>query len=834
MAVKLNHQGRFWSRLHFFVRLVGLLGFVAVVVGLVVGGLNDLFPSGGSISTLPALQAALSGDFAPYQTFSAVLRIVTALIVVGGLFAVLVLLVEALNILFFVAGRRSVVGFNAVFQVALAVILLIAVNVYSSGLHVDIPAWGVHWHVDGHYARIDTTNDHRFTLPDDIKHDLARLQGSTKIVVYLSHKNFGQSLDKPDPYFFAAERKVVEKVEDTVNQFAELGPRFQVVVLDVADVGFQAKLEAETKNTPALREAIDGTAENTIFFEANGKVQRLGFNDFCPLDKKDSLADKGGNLVLRPQGYAPFARRILNVDEKKPRIGIVVIHRELSTAGLRDDIGLTGLKKALQNRGFEVRDIVMKKWDASFRPSPAAYTADESKYETNTDRIKTLARAIEEGEKERRTYQESKDFWASASLEELTKRFARRLGVAAVSEGIRRVQVEAFTERCEILTEDLDEARKKREKLEQETAGLPVDNIGEKRRLTDLKAKLDREFADCDLLLVPRLTLMNVGREVWIQQWFYPLNDVQTDAIRDFLKAGKPVLACLGPANLPDDDQPPPWASPDKLEDVFTSLGFQLGKQTILHNAEAPLLSARQPDALGEEKVRLPPARFDWPATALLPFGLVDPNAERLPPANPIRRAMQVVANSAPAALEDLEIWDPRPIGFDGEKVNQMAFNPVFLMTDAASWNEDKPFRTDKYVPEYRPAKGETIQSRSIEPRRRGPFPIGLAVETVVPASWSKESPTSPTKVRVAVIGQGGFFAGTDLKPAREALMVNTLNWLLGRDDLLPRDDLPTWRYPRVALTEREQAAWTYGAIFGLPGLFAFLGVVVLLYRQLR
>jgi hypothetical protein len=89
--------------------------------------------------------------------------------------------------------------------------------------------------------------------------------------------------------------------------------------------------------------------------------------------------------------------------------------------------------------------------------------------------------------------------------------------------------------------------------------------------------------------------------------------------------------------------------------------------------------------------------------------------------------------------------------------------------------------------------------------------------------------------------------------------MLNTCNWLLGRDDRLPRDDPKhRWAYPRVQLEspqalwhwgsqadpadeqERDrqrrvqQELWHWGTQVGLPALFLYLGLVVLLVRRMR
>jgi hypothetical protein len=77
------------------------------------------------------------------------------------------------------------------------------------------------------------------------------------------------------------------------------------------------------------------------------------------------------------------------------------------------------------------------------------------------------------------------------------------------------------------------------------------------------------------------------------------------------------------------------------------------------------------------------------------------------------------------------------------------------------------------------------------------------------------------------------MFLDRDLSPARERLLASTCNWLVGRDDLLPRAD-QRWEYPRVEMPPREQTLWKLGAWFGPPLVFAYLGLVVMFVRKLR
>src|SRR5262249_19074371 len=154
------------------------------------------------------------------------------------------------------------------------------------------------------------------------------------------------------------------------------------------------------------------------------------------------------------------------------------------------------------------------------------------------------------------------------------------------------------------------------------------------------------------------------------------------------------------------------------------------------------------------------------------------------------------------------------------EKVDDSAF---VLLSSPESWNEEQPIRNDNSIPRYERPKDDAKRGTPLE-KRRGPFPLAVAVEKRLPASWYPEGGTNRRSVRLAVIGQGHVFTGENLSPAREKLLLDTCNWLLGRDDLLAKDTEP-WQYPRVVLSESENALWQWGTRLGLPLLFAYLGM---------
>ena len=70
------------------------------------------------------------------------------------------------------------------------------------------------------------------------------------------------------------------------------------------------------------------------------------------------------------------------------------------------------------------------------------------------------------------------------------------------------------------------------------------------------------------------------------------------------------------------------------------------------------------------------------------------------------------------------------------------------------------------------------------------------------------------------MIGSGSVFVGATLTPAKEDLLLDTCNWLLGRDDLLPKANV-VWKFPHVTLNPKDQDLWRWTGWFVLPGLFA-------------
>src|SRR5439155_20180652 len=90
---------------------------------------------------------------------------------------------------------------------------------------------------------------------------------------------------------------------------------------------------------------------------------------------------------------------------------------------------------------------------------------------------------------------------------------APRLQVRDVSEEFRQDYLVELKGDLEDIDVAMKSARERRDKLVQEKSKLNAEDLTEKQRITDLKLKFKRMLADCDLLIVPRMTLLNVADE---------------------------------------------------------------------------------------------------------------------------------------------------------------------------------------------------------------------------------------------------------------------------------------------------------------------------------
>jgi hypothetical protein len=845
MAIKSRTRSTAWKAVHFLIRFLGLNGLVAVAIGLVLWhGLG-------------------------YERAGLIVAIA------GAVAVVVALLGEVRGVAESVVSHRGAAGINVLLQVALASVLVIGGNVYSFS----------------HFKRYDCTRDKLFTLDEKISERLATLRGETDIIVYVQHVSFGQRVDlRQDDYDQAAEKIISDRVIDLVEQFQEAGPRFHIHILDTQKKNYKDREKALKAISEDLVGTIKKTPEDSIFFYARDtkNIQRLSFNDIYHLDKKASAEanDGKGNLVLIDCGVQNFAGKILKIEEKKPRVGFAVVHPLLGQDG-REDIGMPGLKIALPARDFEGRDIVLWK---RLQDEPAALEHEESRYEMLEAKKTNYDRILKERDEELKEARDDKKYWETSSIEEINKRYVlvqsfqgwaqitrkeleefrkaqgRIPPTAKITEDYKTKEIAEWVEIIDALESEMTLKKERLEKTIVEKGRLRVDNLEEQRRIANVRDKFNRLLADIDMLVLPRATFINLLRREFprIPSDVYPMHDTHIEAIKDFMKAGKPVMFLLGPMNEPGDE---PTIDPakDSLEKLLTPFNVVLPNQAILFTSEGEAMEENRErmGPPGGNIVDIPPAEFDWKKTAGSRFisGL-DFEA-----ASPIRTSLRLTARGlGDKSSEGMKIRHPRPVyvvrtswspetvsgaigamsigGFAGPsqalgdfytKVNKkFDEKSVFLMTDTDCWNEERPIPTPKYAPRYKRPKNDDPDKGTVQEKRRGPFPIGVALEADVPREWYDSDATQmQQKVRIAVIGHGGVFVGDKLSPLREKLFLDVSNWLLGRENLLSQESA-TWQYPRVKLDSATKSLWEWGARLGLPLLFVYLGMIVWLLRRMR
>ena len=920
--VDTRHRTTLGNRLRMLTRVLGMLGLLALPVGFLLARL-----------ALPPFDEWSSEKLQPLVEGAAGLatQIGTIAMLVGAAFVLIALCVEIFGVLFLTSGNKTVVGTNAALQIALAIALLVVVNAIGFK----------------HYYRFDKTRDHRFTIEPELKEQLGTLRSDSAItvVVLQLHKTAGRLSEKGDAYDKAAEKKVVEKVTDLIAQLRELGPRFNVVVIDVEEEGSERTVKDLTVNRPGLADAIASAPENSIFFYADAKVRpmpkadadrlsgggihlltspdpadaarvlaypgsvaRMSFSEFYQLDKtsgreatpreRDGLSTliggpayapgvRGkGNLVLLPRGNAAFVRRLLALEERRPRVGIAVIHPLLSTRENFEEYTSGGLRRTLEANGYDVTDIILKKW-GNGPPTPAASTFEESELDRTENRYNSLAQSVADldrglpqlvaakevavkliTEADAANTNEAKVRLFSLAARELQKHVVGRI---QTDEQLRAV-ARQLDRRIPQLQQELKDDRDALEKLEPKYRDmLKDDRTAENRRIADVKAKMKQYVAECDLLIVPRLTVIDIsrGEQGIIPPSLFNLSKDQAEVVKEFLVAGKPVLFAVGPTNIDRRGS----GERDDVEALLPPLGIIPGRQTVLTDSELVAITERQNEAFGVS-VEVPALTFD-----LTP---ADKKA-----ANPVGNAFRITARAVDSKL-DVKKSGYRPL-YPSDAVKQRSpFDPIIATTGTDSFNKDRPLAEDDYLPKFDPKKQDEAKIGTRDEERRGPFPVALAVETRVPVEWldpegisPKANPaaalagpagvysTSPPgygvlmaasaislpfdgglmaalvtlaaqqekvkTVRVVAIGHGGLFTGKKLDPGSETLLLHSCNWLLKRDDRLPADlpEAARWHYPRSDVSAPGIVLW-WALAAGLPVLAVCFGLLAFIVRKVR
>ena len=501
-------------------------------------------------------------------------------------------------------------------------------------------------------------------------------------------------------------------------------------------------------------------------------------------------------------------------------------------------------------------DVILKKWGDRAGPTPTAYTFEENELDRVEARYDLLNLLVYDRKllvKELRKL--LADTVEKKPLSELDRLFRRQFGRAIETEDDRAVVRAVFEETIRVREEELASFEERLAEITPKYKALLADERAvENRRVTDVKAKFAQYVADADILIVPRLTVIDVSKGEIIPPGLFALAKEQAEVVKEFAAAGKPVLFAFGPTNVDRGGFPPSTPADDDVERLLPRLGIELGRQTIITNREVEAMAERSTEAL-TSTVDVPALVFDPPAST-------DTGSD-VP--NPIGGAFRVTSRAVDKELS-VKRSGFRPVYVAPGFAAELPFAAEVMFTTADAWNEPTPMPVGGSVPKYDPAKPGDPGRGTRDEERRGPFPVGVAVEVPVPAEWVVKEPypdqqkvaallpvfdgglsalgmtlvanadeDRPT-VRVVAYGHGGLFTGERLTPAQETLLLHTVNWQLGREDRLPQDAAADekWRFPRVALSEREYAAWRWGTFLGLPLVCVYLGLIVLMVRKVR
>ncbi len=859
MAVT-KRPGRFWSFLHFLIRFLGLTGLLVGCAGLVLAHLDGLLVSWSELGQ--TLKEALQGTTKHLAAY---------LLLGGGAAVLLALVVEALRSLLQTAASHSLLGINAVVQGMLAVALLVGLNVWSAGLRFHL--LDGRWNADlpGHYQVFDLTRGRLFTLSEPVRSKLKKLREETNVVILQRHRTSASFGEHPDQYDAAAERKVVEKVKDRVDLLREVGPQFQVEVLDTQSRDYFNRLEELGRKSPELKAAIASAPENSIFFASGPHVQQLSFNDFLRLDKTASREDNDGrgNLVLnRPRDVDPTLNRIVNVEQRKPRVGVLVVHEALTSEGSLDFYTTAGVRKTLETNGFEVREVILKRErpGSGSLDEPAVDLLEDSKLDRLLDEQKQISLDLEDLNERIKREEELVQLLPKAPLATINQKLAA-FGLLMPTERGREPALKRFQEELALDQQERQNRQELLHEITQEIKQLDADQIGERRRMTDLRAKLDRWLSECDLVLVPRVTTNPEGVPIAPAQ-VHGLDAQLVAALKDYLRSGKPILVSFGSVNRPTGSPEPP----DELEKALRELGLQLGRKTVLFDAEKRTFTGDEPNVLRVRPLRLPALELkgsaehalervptemqrgtltrrdlavvgNWlsaPVGGPLPaLAAVTPGPRPVPhreSVNKIRQSLDFASRCLGEPL-NLTLRKPRPVAVDPAVASDSELNnfeTTILVTSPAAWNDENPFPSSaRPIPRFERPTGFDPDAGTIDEKRQGAFPVAVSFVSRVPKDWLTSASQNQEKVRIVAIGSGNVFTGRQLAPAQELLLLDCCNWALGREDRLAKPG-EVWKYPRVELTAKEQSLWLWACRLGLPVLFAYLGAVVLLFRRLR
>src|SRR5262249_18008717 len=151
------------------------------------------------------------------------------------------------------------------------------------------------------------------------------------------------------------------------------------------------------------------------------------------------------------------------------------IHEVLTTQSTEEGVTLAGLRHALNVNGFDVKDIVLRRWGGITPFEAAADTFEESKLErlenqldSANRRIKVLDEALAYRGRALNDLRVVKGENTEAKLKELTEKYGAGVPGGMVTEEIRDLMREQIEREVTFITEALAKKKEDRKKLEAE------------------------------------------------------------------------------------------------------------------------------------------------------------------------------------------------------------------------------------------------------------------------------------------------------------------------------------------------------------------------------
>ena len=250
----------------------------------------------------------------------------------------------------------------------------------------------------------------------------------------------------------------------------------------------------------------------------------------------------------------------------------------------------------------------------------------------------------------------------------------------------------------------------------------------EDRRERDVKAKFAHQLADVDLLIVHRPTLFNA---ITAEGFWPPLHGLATEhveVIKDFMKSGKPVLACLGPPSWMNGADP---QAADGFERLIAERGSNSAATPSSSTASARLRGACPGGLVGAAGPTCPAGRRreDWRCREA-------PTRIRLAPRSNSPRGAWIKTDPRLAPAARL----PRAGVAESPLVRGRVRVHVARSRGTRRSRSQRDEEGDvSAVPRYEPTTRADKKWNTRQAERHGPFPGRRRDRGKVPAAWMNE-----------------------------------------------------------------------------------------------